>query len=154
MAEEIRQGDIPGVQLRYRHHLTTTPEIAWSWLTRLEKQSLWLADRATPDPSTTSTVLLESVDSSGRSTKEKLVPVRAVAPHRWIVDLQDLDGTWPVPTRVEFELTPSSEGTEISVLQKGFAHLPLSDCLTIWESYRRRWRHALASLSHLIQNDT
>ena len=43
----------------------------------------------------------------------------------------------------------TADGTEISVLQKGFAHLPLSDCLTIWETYRRRWRAALTTLASL-----
>jgi hypothetical protein len=33
------------------------------------------------------------------------------------------------------------------VLQEGFEHLPLSECLTIWEAYRRRWRKALACLA-------
>lgn len=154
MVEDIRQGDIPGVQLRYRHVLATTPEIAFFWLTDLDKQALWLADRAQADPSTRGAILLESSDSAGRVNRERLITTHVEPRRRWIVDLQSLDGSWPVPTRVEFELTTTPEGTEVSVLQKGFAHLPLSDCLTIWESYRRRWRGALATLNQLIQADT
>ena len=60
---------------------------------------------------------------------------------------QRLEAQWPTPTRLIFELTPNTNGTELSVLQTGFAHLPLSDCLTIWETYRRRWRTALARLA-------
>jgi hypothetical protein len=52
-----------------------------------------------------------------------------------------------VATRLTFELTPHGEGCELSVLQEGFEHLPLSDGLTIWEAYRRRWREALTRLA-------
>ena len=53
-----------------------------------------------------------------------------------------LDDGWQTATRLTFELTPRQGGCELSVLQQGFEHLPLSRCLTIWEAYRRRWRRA------------
>lgn len=154
VVEQIRQGDIPGVQLRYRHLLAAPMQEAWTWLTETERQRRWLADRAEPESGTQAVLLLESADPAGSTQRERLVTVTTDPPRTWVLDLQNLDGTWPVPTRVTFDLTATPDGTEISVLQTGFAHLPLSDCLTIWETYRRRWRHALATLSQLIQTNT
>lgn len=147
MVEQIRQGDIPGVQLRYRHLLAAPIQEVWAWLTETERQNRWLADRVELEPDSHHVLLLESTDSLGNALRERLVSVTTNPPDNWVLDLQNLDGTWPVPTRVTFELTATPEGTELSVLQKGFAHLPLSECLTIWETYRRRWRTALTTLA-------
>ena len=150
MVEEIRQGDIPGVQLRYRQVVPATPQVTWSWLTGTGKMRLWLADQVDVDLAAADTLLLESTTEAGSIERERLTSISEEAPQRWITDLQNADGSWPVPTRLEFELTEGPRGTEVSVLQTGFAHLPLSDCLTIWEHYRRRWRSALTRLESLL----
>ena len=153
MVEQIRQGDIPGVQLRYRHLLAAPVQEAWAWLTEIERQSLWLAARAELESGSQGALLLESTDPAGNRQRERLVSVTTDPHRKWVLDLQNLDGTWPVSTRVTFELTAALDGTEISVLQTGFAHLPLSDCLTIWETYRRRWRTALTTLADLLDSE-
>jgi len=150
MVEQIRQGDIPGVQLRYRHVLATAPREIWSWLTEVERQAVWLAGQVELESEPQGALLLETTDAAGHTRRERLITVASDPPHKWVLDLQDLDGTWPVATRVTFELTATPDGTELSVLQTGFAHLPLSDCLTIWETYRRRWRGALTRLADLL----
>lgn len=147
MVERIRQGDIPGVQLRCRQLLATPIQEAWAWLSETERQTLWLADRVELEPDSLQALVLESTDSQGDPQRERLVSITTDPPDKWVLDLQNLDGTWPVPTRVTFELTATPDGTELSVLQTGFAHLPLSECLTIWEAYRRRWRTALTALA-------
>jgi uncharacterized protein YndB with AHSA1/START domain len=152
MAEQIRQGDIPGVQLRCRHRFPVAPKEVWAWLTDADALTRWLAARADLEPEPDKALVLEITDPSGRTLRERWVTLTSNPPDRWVVDLLNLDGSWPVPTRVIFELTPVPEGTEISVLQKGFAHLPLSECLTIWEAYRRRWRTALTNLAGQIAN--
>lgn len=153
MVEQIRQGDIPGVQLRYRHSLIAKPREIWPWLTQAERLTVWLAERVDPDASTGGAFLLERTDSSGQTQRERLVTVMTDEPAKWVFDLQNLDGSWPTPTRVTLELTPSADGSELSVLQTGFAHLPLSDCLTIWEAYRRRWRSALSTLAERLASE-
>ncbi len=150
MVERIRQGDIPGVQLRYRHLLAGTPQEIWAWLTEVERQARWLAGRAELESELEGALLLETTDPAGHTQHERLITVASHPPHQWVLDLQNLDGTWPVPTRVIFDLTATPDGTELSVLQTGFAHLPMSDCLTIWETYRRRWRTALTTLAGLV----
>jgi len=153
MVEQIRQGDIPGVQLRCRHLLAAPVHEVWAWLTETERQSRWLADRVELESGSETALLLESGEPAGDSQRERLVSVTTDPTRKWVLDLQNLDGTWPVPTRVAFELTATPDGTEISVFQTGFAHLPLSECLTIWESYRRRWRTALTTLADLLASE-
>ena len=46
MTEAIRQGDIPGVQLRRRQVLGVSADEAWRWLSEPDRLALWLADRA------------------------------------------------------------------------------------------------------------
>lgn len=152
MIEQIRQGDIPGVQLRYRHVVPTTPQETWFWLTEPKKMTGWFASRVDADPDAQDKLVLESTAPMGETYREHLVSISEDPPFRWTADLQNVDGSWAVPTRLEIELTPAPEGTEISILQKGFAHLPLSDCLTIWEFYRRRWRSALTRLENLLDD--
>lgn len=153
MVEQIRQGDIPGVQLRCRHLLAAPVHEVWAWLTETERQSRWLADRVELESGSETALLLESGEPAADSQRERLVSVTTDPTRKWVLDLQNLDGTWPVPTRVAFELTATPDGTEISVFQTGFAHLPLSECLTIWESYRRRWRTALTTLADLLASE-
>ena len=46
---------------------------------------------------------------------------------------------------------PRPGGCEVDVLQQGFQRLPLSSGLTVWESYRRRWRTALERLAAVVE---
>jgi len=150
MIEDIRQGDIPGVQLRQRQSLSAPAAVVWRWLTETEYLDRWLCQRAAVEPSDPRTVVLESTDARGQIVRERLQPHRMERPHLLAVDFQKLDTGWPTATRLVLELTSTTGGTELSVLQQGFAHLPLSECLTIWEAYRRRWRTALARLAEAI----
>ena len=150
MVEQIRQGDIPGVQLRYRHRLAAQPPDVWPWLIRPDLLGQWLSDEATADPSSDSTVALETVAAGGTRTREQLTVVRAQEPDLLVLDLRDMDGGWPAATRITIELSGRDSESEVSVLQEGFSQLPLSECLTIWETYRRRWRVALARLASLL----
>ena len=152
MVEQIRQGDIPGVQLRCRLDITAQQSDVWLWLTEPEKLGRWIADRAIPEPTRDDAITFETSDSSDSPVRERVVTLEARKPDRLVLNLQQLDAAWPVPTRVTFELTGHQGGTEVSVLQEGFAHLPLSDCLTIWETYRRRWRAALQRLAEALQH--
>jgi hypothetical protein len=150
MVERIREGDIPGVQLRVRALVPASAEEAWSWLTEPRRLATWVDARVTAMPDDSGGLILESVTDSGSRRRERLTTVAGAAPRRWVTDLLDLDAGWPVPTRLTFEISLRGEDTEVSILQQGFAHLPLSDCLTIWETYRRRWRAALVRLAEAI----
>lgn len=123
--EAIRQGDIPGVQLRRRQALPLPCEEIWPWLVEDEKIARWL-------PAT----------GERRTTRDSEAPRRLV--------LAWEEAGWPAPTRVTLQLHEAAAGCEADVLHQGFERLPLSACLTVWEAYRRRWREALERLAAAV----
>src|SRR5262249_24162389 len=56
--EAIREGDIPGAQLRRRQRLPVAREEAWRWLVEPAKLVRWLADEAEVEPGPTGGLLL------------------------------------------------------------------------------------------------
>lgn len=150
MVEAIRQGDIPGVQLRCRQRLPLGVEAAWSWLTDSDRLSRWLADDARVDLRPDGLLLLERVAEEGALLREEGRSLEIAPPQRWVLAFQRLDAGWEVATRLTLDLTAKPDGCELSVFHEGFEHLPLSDCLTIWEAYRRRWRAALDRLGQAV----
>jgi hypothetical protein len=156
--EAIRQGDIPGVQLRRRLALPLAPEEAWRWLVEPEKLTGWLAATASVEGAGSGVVLLietpAPVPASSPAAglwRERARTVEWAPPRRWALAWERLGAGWPVATRVVLEVHPApasaAGGCELDVLHQGFERLPLSVCLTVWESYRRRWRLALERLA-------
>ncbi len=150
MVEAIRQGDIPGVQLRCRQVLPAPAATAWRWLTEPRLLASW-AGRASLEGGLEGTLEL-AVEETDGPVREGGRTLELVPGELWVLAFERLDDGWETATRLTFELTRSGESCELSVLQEGFEHLPLSRCLTIWESYRRRWRRALALLAERIEN--
>ena len=142
MAEAIRQGDIPGVQLRRRQTLSISPEEAWRWLVEPDRLTRWLAERAEVVEGPEGELLL----SSG-GTRERGRTIEFLPPKLWVLAFEQLDVGWTAATRLTLRVHAAPMGSEVDVLQDGFQRLPLSNCLTIWETYRRRWRDALARLA-------
>lgn len=138
MVEAIRQGDVPGVQLRIRRRFAVSADELWRWLTDPERMRLWLGELS---ERTADSLVLASGE-----LRERLETVERDRPRRWGVLHTRLEAGWPVATRLVFQLTEDAAGCELSVFQQGFAHLPLSTCLTEWELYRKRWRGALDRL--------
>lgn len=158
MPEAIRQGDIPGVQLRRRQSLALTTAEAWRWLVEPAKLALWLAEEAEIDPGPAGGFLLTGRSDAGELRRERGKTLEIVPASRWVLAFERLDAGWPAATRLELQLHPAmvggsgggggvGEGCELDVLQQGFQRLPLSVCLTVWEGYRLRWRIALARLA-------
>ncbi|HEX9944215.1 MAG TPA: SRPBCC domain-containing protein [Thermoanaerobaculia bacterium] len=151
--EAIREGDIPGVQLRRRQGLAVSREEAWRWLVEPGKLALWLADEAELESGPEGTLLLRGdtprVDPPAPPWRERGRTLDIVPPEVWVLSFERLDAGWPAPTRLTLRLRPAPDGCEIDVLQQGFQRLPLSVGLTVWESYRNRWRTALARLAEI-----
>lgn len=139
MPEAIRQGDIPGVQLRRRQGLAVSSGEAWRWLSEPDRLALWLAEGA------------ELADGelllTGEGFRERGRTIEIVPPTLWVLAFERLDSGWTAATRLTLRVHALGGGSEVDVLQDGFQRLPLSACLTIWETYRRRWRDALARLA-------
>ena len=141
MAEAIRQGDIPGVQLRRRQALAVPPEEAWRWLSEPDRLARWLAAQA---EMANGELLL-----TGEGFRERGRTLEIVPPKLWVLAFERLDSGWSSATRLTLRVHALPSGSEVDVLQDGFQRLPLSTCLTIWETYRRRWREALSRLAEV-----
>jgi hypothetical protein len=155
--EAIREGDIPGVQLRRRQRLPLTREEAWKWLVEPEKLVRWLADEAEVEPGPAGGLRLRGtsarVDPPPAPWRERGRTVELAPPELWGLLFERLDANWSAPTRLILKLhaVPGVPGdSELDVLQHGFQRLPLSIGLTVWESYRLRWRTALARLAAAV----
>jgi uncharacterized protein YndB with AHSA1/START domain len=147
MREAIRQGDIPGVQLRRRQDLALDPAEAWRWLVEPERLCLWLAEEARITEEAGGEVLLRITGDRGEIVRERGRTLEAVPATLWVLSFERLEAGWAAPTRLTLRVGPTPTGCELDVLQQGFQRLPLSLCLTAWESYRLRWRTALARLA-------
>ena len=143
-SEPIRQGDIPGVQLRRRQDLSLPPAEAWRWLVEPEKLALWLAREAEVDPGPGGEMRLLGGEPPCR---ERGRTVELAPPELWVLSFERLDAGWSSATRLTLRLHAMPGGSQIDVLQDGFQRLPLSICLTVWETYRLRWKEALARLA-------
>lgn len=141
MTEAIRQGDIPGVQLRCRQALAVSGEEAWRWLSEPDRLALWLAESV---DITEGELLLTGEGFRERGRTIEIVPLKL-----WVLAFERLDSGWKSATRLTLQVHPLPAGSEVDVLQDGFQRLPLSACLTIWETYRRRWRDALNKLAEV-----
>jgi len=145
MNEMIRQGDIPGVQLRRRQDLSLPPEEAWRWLVEPDKLTQWLAREARVVDGPEG--FLELIDA----WRERGRTLELLPPKLWVMAFERLDAGWPAATRLTLRLHRTPVGCQIDVLQEGFQRLPLSAGMTIWEAYRLRWKNALASLAQAAQ---
>lgn len=143
MPEAIRQGDIPGVQLRRRQDLPLSPAEAWRWLVEPDLLARWLAREAEVSEGE----LQLQGESDASIWRERGRTIEQVPPRLWVLAFERLDAGWTAATRLTLRIHPHPAGSEIDVLQDGFQHLPLSIGLTVWETYRRRWRDALARLA-------
>jgi uncharacterized protein YndB with AHSA1/START domain len=151
MVEAIREGDIPGVQLRRRQPLAASPEEVWLWLTEPAKLAQWLAEHveALPEGALLLAGSAPRVDPPAGPWRERARTVAREAPRLWVTSFERLDAGWASATRLTMRLHNLARGCEIDVLQQGFERLSLSVSLTVWESYRTRWRTALARLARL-----
>ena len=149
MIEAIRQGDIPGVQLRRRRHFAGVDTATlWRWLSEDGKLACWLADEAVTRPGPSGGLELRR-----RGERREVGETVAHEPPRlWVLAFRRDD--WNVSTRLELAIGEDAAGAELSVLQNGFEHLPLSDGLTLWETYRRRWTEALDRLEQALASPT
>lgn len=156
MPEAIREGDIPGVQLRRRQRLAVSREDAWKWLVEPDKLARWLADEAEVEPGPAGGLLLRGtssrVDPPPAPWRERGRTVELAPPELWGLSFERLDANWLAATRLILRLYAVPGGSELDVLQHGFQRLPLSIGLTVWESYRLRWRTALARLAAAVES--
>ena len=151
MVEAIRQGDIPGVQLRCRQRLEVSAESGWRWLSESALAMTWLADRVDGDFAMGGRLDLSShSDATGEVLEESGEVVALQHAQQCVLYFKQAHPKWDALTKVTLELFPQENGSEISIFHEGFEYLSLSECLTFWEFYRRRWRSALTRLAKAV----
>lgn len=144
--EAIRGGDIPGVQIRCRREVAAAPEAVWRWLVEPGRLGRWLGEGVEGEVAAGGRLVVRGAGEGGG--EEEIRVVERVEGNRWVGALERKGAGWRTATRVTVEVRATGGGrTEVSVLQEGFQNLPLSECLTIWEAYRKRWRGALGRLA-------
>jgi uncharacterized protein YndB with AHSA1/START domain len=149
MVEAIRQGDIPGVQLRCRQALVVGVATAWEHLVESRRLEGWLCCQASMTVAEASDFEWRGCAELGEDSIEQGTILAAEPPHLLVATLRQ--PAWTAATRLEIEIVADGQACEISVLQEGFEHLPLSLSLTVWETYRRRWSAALHRLERLAR---
>ena len=157
MPHPIRQGDIPGVQLRYERQFDLPAERLWRWLTEPDLLRRWLASGVDRDVDGAPGWVLRGTDESGRPLVEAartLVLDDGVesGKRHWTASFERRDDGWSAATRLSLRIT-GQRPCELTVLQQGFERLPLSRCLTVWELYRRRWRAAFDRLAAALDEE-
>jgi uncharacterized protein YndB with AHSA1/START domain len=158
MTEAIRQGDIPGVQLRCRQELALPPEEVWRWLVEPARLVRWIAgaadiaDVAEIEPGPRGALVLAGRAADGTEWRERGTTLEHAPPRRWVLAFERLGAGWGAATRLDLEVHPRAGGAELDVLHGGFQRLPLSIGLTVWSAYRARWRDALARLAEVSQS--
>jgi len=150
MVEAIRQGDIPGVQLRVRQVLEVSIDEAWLWVTDSSRWSRWLCEEFGEGSSPGE--LHWRLSESGGPVTEVVAINRSEPPLLHEISLRR-DG-WEAATHVLFEIGRGKPGdpnsSELSVFHRHFERLSLSEGLTVWEHYRRRWSGAADRLASAV----
>lgn len=145
--EDIRQGDIPGVQLRRRLVISSRqPQEVWPFLAQPELLASWAASSLRSDPDAPDKTVLERYTGESLIIEEVEV-LSAEEPTTLVMGLRQIDGAGNPATIVTLGLTQVDAGCEVMVFQEGFQQLPLSSCMTAWELARVRWTEALERLA-------
>lgn len=148
--EAIRQGDIPGVQLRRRGVVPgSSRDVVWPFLVDADKLSLWLCGRAQVGEGAGAVFRLETDLDDGGLRSEFLEVVERLEGEQLVLGFRQLDVGWTAATKVTLALSEREEGCGVMVFQEGFQQLPLSAGLTAWEHSRARWSRALDRLSRV-----
>lgn len=146
--DPIRQGDIPGVQLRRRVAIPDrTPQEIWAFLAEEKRFEGWFGSPLAFNPEVGGHLILEYRLADGSEGRERFEVVEWTRPKRAVFTARQERPDWKVGTRLELCLIDRSTELEVDVLQEGFQHLPLSVGLTAWEESRRRWEERLARLA-------
>ena len=150
MPHAIRQGDIPGVQLRCDRRFDRRSEEIWAWLVEGDRLGRWIAEEV---EARDEGWRFEGRDETGRRLSEELRELARDEGRRLVFVFERLDDDWENATRLILEVS-ETRPAELSIVQQGFERLSLSRCLTVWELYRRRWRTSLERLAAALDAES
>ena len=131
--------------------LTCAPGEVWQALTTPEGLSAWFGERATIDlrPGGAATMTF----AGGLTVDMRIERVEEPTVFAYTWRLPDLPDDDPRRTYVEFTLTPDGDGTRLSVIETGFAQLPLESRGETYDSHSEGWTRELDELAEHLHGD-
>jgi uncharacterized protein YndB with AHSA1/START domain len=124
--------------------LTRAPGEVWQALTTSAGLSAWFGERASIDlrPGGTATMTF----AGGVTVDMRIERVEEPTVFAYTWRLPDLPEDDPRRTYVEFTLDPAGDGTQLLVVETGFAQLPLDARRETYDSHHEGWARELAEL--------
>ena len=125
-------------------NLTRAPGEVWQALTTSEGLSAWFGERASIDlrPGGAATMTF----AGGMTVDMRIERVEEPKVFAYTWRLPDLPEDDPRRTYVEFTLDPAGDGTQLRVVETGFAQLPLDTRRETYDAHSEGWTRELAEL--------
>ncbi len=146
----IREGDIPGVQLRRDVIVGADLAEVWRSWSEAARARTWLGDEVELDGRAGGSLAIVSTLPGGEVLRELGTIADWRPPHGFVAGVRLAHRGWDGSTRLTVRLQEDAASTRVDVLQEGFHELPLSVCTTAWELCRVRWSSALDRLEALF----
>jgi uncharacterized protein YndB with AHSA1/START domain len=127
-------------------------ERVWEALTSAEGLGGWFGNRATVDLRPGGTAIIEWDSEQGTKATLTISVVEPPARFAWTWGIQGLPDTDPRRTYVEFTLTPSGEGTRLTVVESGFAQVPDDLLDRAYQGNVEGWGTELAELAAYLHD--
>jgi uncharacterized protein YndB with AHSA1/START domain len=127
--------------------LTQPPAKVWAAITTPEGLSSWFGDEATLDLQPGGTGQLRWSDGGTIPMRIERVEEPKVFAFSW---LHDLPGGGTGDTYVEFSLEPAGSGTQLRMVESGFAQLPEEYGRTQYAAHDEGWTNELGELADYL----
>lgn len=125
--------------------IARTPAEVWRAITTSEGLSAWFGEASSIDLRPGGAATMTFAGGMTIDMRVERVEEPTVFAYTW--RLPDLPADDPRRTYVEFTLTPVGDGTEVRVVETGFAQLPLDTRHQTYDSHSEGWTRELAELA-------
>lgn len=129
-------------------HLNCAPREAWQALTTSKGLSAWFGEQASIDLRAGGAASMTFASGMTVDMRVERVEEPALFAYTW--RLLDLPKDDPRRTYVEFTLAPDGDGTLLSVIESGFAQLPIDTRRESYDSHSEGWTRELAELAEYV----
>jgi len=129
-------------------HLNCAQRKVWQALTTSDGLSAWFGEGASIDLRLGGAASITFAGGMTVDMRVERVEEPTVFAYTW--QLPDLPKDDPRRTYVEFTLEPDGDGTLLSVVETGFAQLPVDTRREAYDSHSEGWSRELAELAEYV----
>jgi uncharacterized protein YndB with AHSA1/START domain len=129
-------------------HLNCAQRKVWQALTTSDDLSAWFGEGASIDLRLGGAASITFAGGMTVDMRVERVEEPTVFAYTW--QLPDLPKDDPRRTYVEFTLEPDGDGTLLSVVETGFAQLPVDTRREAYDSHSEGWSRELAELAEYV----